>query len=101
MLIDVDDVDDDDDDYSSVPVYAVLCDITAEKLRISRGSVLVHCSDGWDRTAQICLLTEIILDPHYRTLRGFCLLIEKEFCTFGYKFQDRCGHAEVSCAFWR
>ena len=76
-------------------VYLV-CPV-AEKLRITRASVLIHCSDGWDRTAQICLLTELILDPYYRTLQGFCLLIEKEFCTFGYKFQDRCGHAEV----WR
>jgi hypothetical protein len=74
-------------------VYIVL--ISAEKIRLLKSSVLVHCSDGWDRTAQMCLLTQLILDPHYRTLQGFCLLVEKEFCTFGFKFQDRCGHAEV------
>lgn len=34
-------------------------------------SVLVHCSDGWDRTAQTCSLAEIILDPYYRTIHGF------------------------------
>ena len=32
---------------------------------------LVHCSDGWDRTAQLCTLTSIILDPYYRTVKGF------------------------------
>lgn len=30
--------------------------------------VLVHCSDGWDRTPQIVALAKIILDPYYRTL---------------------------------
>lgn len=29
---------------------------------------LVHCSDGWDRTAQLCCLTSIFLDPYYRTI---------------------------------
>lgn len=29
---------------------------------------LVHCSDGWDRTAQLCSLAGIIVDPYYRTL---------------------------------
>lgn len=30
--------------------------------------VLVHCSDGWDRTPQIVALGELLLDPYYRTL---------------------------------
>ena len=30
--------------------------------------VLVHCSDGWDRTPQVVALAKIILDPHYRTI---------------------------------
>lgn len=33
-------------------------------------SVLVHCSDGWDRTAQACSVASILLDPYYRTIRG-------------------------------
>ena len=45
----------------------------------SRGdSLLVHCSDGWDRTAQVCVMTQLLLDPHYRTLKGFCQLLDKE-----------------------
>ncbi|KAL4630813.1 myotubularin-related protein 8-like isoform X2 [Arapaima gigas] len=35
-----------------------------------KASVLVHCSDGWDRTAQVCSLAAILLDPFYRTIRG-------------------------------
>ncbi|XP_018323498.1 myotubularin-related protein 4 isoform X3 [Agrilus planipennis] len=55
--------------------------------------VLVHCSDGWDRTPQIVALAEILLDPYYRTVDGFWILIEREWLAFGHKFADRCGHA--------
>lgn len=54
-------------------------------------SVVVHCSDGWDRTAQTCSLASIMLDPYYRTIHGFQVLIEKEWLAFGHKFTDRCG----------
>lgn len=30
--------------------------------------VMVHCSDGWDRTPQIVSLAEILLDPYYRSM---------------------------------
>ncbi|KAH3743660.1 Myotubularin 1 [Pelomyxa schiedti] len=52
-------------------------------------SVLTHCSDGWDRTAQLVSLAQIMLDPYFRTLRGFCILIEKEWICAGHKFMDR------------
>ena len=64
----------------------------AEKLHKEQSSVLVHCSDGWDRTAQVCATAQLILDPFFRTLRGFMVLIEKDWTGFGHKFQDRLGH---------
>lgn len=30
--------------------------------------VLVHCSDGWDRTSQLASLSQLLLDPYYRTM---------------------------------
>ena len=54
-------------------------------------SVLVHCSDGWDRTSQLCALAQLIVDPYYRTLKGFSVLIEKDFISFGHKFAKRSG----------
>ena len=39
---------------------------------INKGhNVVVHCSDGWDRTAQVCSLSQLLLDPYYRTVHGF------------------------------
>uniref|UniRef100_A0A8C7UQ97 phosphatidylinositol-3,5-bisphosphate 3-phosphatase n=1 Tax=Oncorhynchus mykiss TaxID=8022 RepID=A0A8C7UQ97_ONCMY len=58
--------------------------------------VLVHCSDGWDRTPQIAALSKLLLDPYYRTIEGFQVLVETEWLDFGHKFADRCGHGENS-----
>lgn len=60
-----------------------------------KASVLVHCSDGWDRTAQVCSLACILLDPYYRTIKGLMVLIEKEWISFGHKFSHRCGHLDT------
>ena len=55
-------------------------------------NVLVHCSDGWDRTAQMCSLVQNCLDPYYRTFEGFLVLISKDWLNFGHQFNMRLGH---------
>ncbi|XP_076869711.1 myotubularin-related protein 7b isoform X2 [Brachyhypopomus gauderio] len=57
-------------------------------------SVLVHCSDGWDRTAQACSVASLLLDPYYRSLQGFMVLIEKDWVSFGHKFSHRYAHLD-------
>lgn len=63
-------------------------------------NLVIHCSDGWDRTSQICSLVEICVDPYYRSLEGFMVLIEKEWNSFGHQFNERCGHLASEVKFY-
>jgi myotubularin-related protein 1/2 len=72
--------------YSSVRV----CNEIVRKKR----TVLVHCSDGWDRTAQSASLVQMLLDPFYRTIRGFQVIVCKEWLHAGHRFQTRIGHGD-------
>ncbi|KAH0630836.1 hypothetical protein JD844_004126 [Phrynosoma platyrhinos] len=58
----------------------------ADKIESGKTSVVVHCSDGWDRTAQLTSLAMLMLDSHYRTIKGFEVLLEKEWISFGHRF---------------
>ena len=68
-------------------------------------SVLVHCSDGWDRTAQLCSLAQLMLDPYYRTVRGFEVLIEKDWLRYApvaalaLRRRRRAGGVSLRCRF--
>lgn len=46
-------------------------------VHVQSKTVLIHCSDGWDRTPQLTATSMLCLDPYYRTLEGFEVLIEK------------------------
>lgn len=63
--------------------------VLVDKISNSKMSVLCRCSHGLDRTPQVVSLAMLALDPFYRTIRGFAILIEKEWISMGHKFQSR------------
>ena len=73
-------------------IIKAACTVTASVDQLGK-PVLVHCSDGWDRTPQILGLAKLLLDPHYRTIEGLRTVIEVEWLAFGHKFAQRNGHA--------
>lgn len=66
--------------------------IIVRNIHLNASHVLIHCSDGWDRTGQLSAVAQICLDPYYRTFDGFKVLVEKDWLAFGHKFLDRSGH---------
>lgn len=65
--------------------------LIARQVALQHSHVLIHCSDGWDRTSQLSALSQICLDPYYRTLEGFIVLVEKDWLSFGHQFRYRTG----------
>ncbi|KAL2871127.1 phosphatidylinositol-3-phosphatase YMR1 [Aspergillus lucknowensis] len=66
--------------------------LIARQVALQHSHVLIHCSDGWDRTSQLSALSQICLDPYYRTMEGFMVLVEKDWLSFGHMFRQRAGH---------
>lgn len=68
----------------------------AARVAMESATVLAHCSDGWDRTTQLVSLASLLLDPYYRTFKGFQALVEKDWLAFGHPFADRMGIPTIS-----
>lgn len=70
--------------------YVSLClkysNDAATKMR-QRETVVLQESEGRDMCCVISSLTQILLDPYFRTLNGFQSLIQKEWVSLGHPFR--------------
>lgn len=71
---------------------------TIDLLDVQGSSVMVCLEDGWDFSAQVTSVAQILLDPYYRTFDGFRVLIEKEWLSFGHRFSHRSYQTTASQA---
>lgn len=54
--------------------------------------MLLQENEGRDMSCVISSLIQVLLDPFYRTINGFQVLIQKEWIALGHPFADRMGH---------
>ncbi|XP_056649054.1 myotubularin-related protein 9 [Diorhabda sublineata] len=63
--------------------------LVAQCLDKDGASVLVHGTNGQDSTLIVTSLTQVILNPDCRTIRGLQALIEREWLQSGHPFHTR------------
>lgn len=76
-------------------LYSSLCLKTANEAAASLRngeSVALQENDGRDMCCLVSSLVQVLLDPFYRTITGFQVLIQKEWVALGHPFSDRFGH---------
>ena len=70
--------------YELVKAATLVSSIVAQRAT----SVLVFCNNGSDTTSIVVSIAKLILDPHYRTIRGFEALVEEDWLCCGHCFGD-------------
>ncbi|XP_068622451.1 myotubularin-related protein 10-B [Battus philenor] len=54
-------------------------------------TVVLQEGDGVDYCAVVSCLTQLLIDPYFRTISGFQSLVQKEWVALGHPFCDRLG----------
>ncbi|CAG0916072.1 unnamed protein product [Notodromas monacha] len=65
-------------------------------LRLAVGRIASRPTHCGVTTCAVSSIAQLCLDPYYRTMDGFRVLVEKEWLAFGHKFSYRTGHTAAS-----
>jgi len=64
--------------------------------QVQEGHIVLACgTSGRGQLSTLCALAQLFLDPFYRTIRGFCILIEKEFIYYRHRFTEYTLHLHL------
>lgn len=77
--------------FEQLQVIINISNIVFDRIEES-ASVIVALEDGWDLTAQVISISQLLLDPYYRSIEGFPVLIEREWLSMGHRFTRRNNH---------
>ena len=69
-------------------MYLAVC--IGDEIHNKNSCILIHGWDGTDNTLIVTSLVQILLNPECRTLKGFQMLIEREWLLAGHPFSKRC-----------
>ena len=58
---------------------------------LSKNNILIHCPNGDDGSCVLSSLSQIVMDPFYRTFKGFKTIIHKEWLYFRHNFIKKSG----------
>ncbi|XP_066252521.1 myotubularin-related protein 10-A [Euwallacea similis] len=70
---------------------AKACEAAEKIMRFNR-TVVLQEGDGQDLNCVVASLTQIIVDPYFRTKFGFQSLVQKDWVAMGHPFANRLGH---------
>eukprot|EP01125_Pyxidicula_operculata_P012355 TRINITY_DN4057_c0_g1_i2.p1 TRINITY_DN4057_c0_g1~~TRINITY_DN4057_c0_g1_i2.p1 ORF type:complete len:2474 (-),score=525.58 TRINITY_DN4057_c0_g1_i2:159-7580(-) len=67
-----------------------------KSLFFTQGIVLIqNAGPEYENETPIVCLVQIFVDPYYRTLEGFCNLIDKEWLQYSYPFKSMLGYGTM------
>lgn len=61
----------------------------SKAISVDSVSCLVHCQDGIHASSAVVSLSKLLMDPFYRTIKGFQILIEEDWIHVGFNFSRK------------
>ena len=78
----------------SIPALTAALDV-AQTVCDDGRPVIIKETSGRDLVFVVATLAQLILDSHYRTIRGFQSLLQRMWVLGGHPFTLRCGHIKM------